>query len=311
MRFDLTDLRLFLHVAESGSITAGADRAALALASASARIRGMEDTLGTPLLDRGPRGVTPTPAGRALRHHAMLLLGQVEHMRGDLRAYARGLKGHVRLMANTSAATESLPDPLARFLAARPEIDIDLEVRPSHAIVESVAGGQCDLGIAADSTEIGGLESYPFARDRLVLAVARSHRLSGSGPLPFRAALDEPFVGLDAHSVLQAHVARHAAAEGKPLSPRIRMTGFDGVCRMVAAGVGIAVLPRTAVARARRALAIAAVPLTDAWTARRLLICVRSLDALPAPARDLVGHLRTDRVSAEPPTDPLADPLSA
>lgn len=310
MRFDLTDLRLFLHVVESGTITAGAERAALALASASARIRGMEEALGTPLLDRGPRGVAPTPAGRALRHHAMLLLGQVEQMRGDLRAYARGLRGRIRLMANTSAASESLPGPLSRFLADRPDIDIDLDVRPSHVIVEAVAGGQCEVGIAADSTEIRGLETYAFARDRLVLAVPRQHPLSGSGPIPFRAALDEPFVALDAHSVLQSHVARHAAAEGKPLSPRIRLTGFEAVCRMVAAGVGIAVLPRSAVNRARRTLPIAAVPLTDGWTSRRLQICVRRLDALPSPARDLVAHLRTDATAA-PADTPTAGPMAA
>jgi DNA-binding transcriptional LysR family regulator len=164
MRFDLTDLRLFLNIAEAGSITAGADRSGLALASASARIRGMEETLGVALLERSPRGVSPTPAGRALRRHATLMLGQLEHMRGDLRAYARGLKGHVRLLANTSAANESLPRPISRFLAARPELDIDLEVRPSHVIVEAIAGGQADVGIAADTTALGGLETYPFYR---------------------------------------------------------------------------------------------------------------------------------------------------
>lgn len=297
MRFDPTDLRLFLNVVEAGSITAGAERSGLALASASARIRGMEEMLGISLFERGARGVDPTPAGRALQHHAILLLGQMEHMRGDLRAYARGLKGHVRLLANTSAVSESLPEPLARFLAARPELDIDLEVRPSHAIVEAVAGGQADVGIAADTTDIGGLETYPFARDRLVLAVPASHALAGSRAVAFRTVLDEPFVGLDARSVLQAHVARYAAAEGKPLRMRVRLDSFDAVCRMAEAGVGLAILPRTAAMRCRRTMAIAIVPLSDAWTTRRLLICVRRLDALPGPARDLVAHLRSDRAA--------------
>jgi len=299
MRFDLTDLRLFLNIAEAGSITAGADRSGLALASASARIRGMEETLGVALLDRGPRGVSPTPAGRALRRHATLMLGQLEHMRGDLRAYARGLKGHVRLLANASAANESLPRPLSLFLGARPELDIDLEVRPSHVIVEAIAGGQAEVGIAADTTPLGGLETYPFARDRLVLAVPAGHPIAKSSAVAFRTVLDEPFVGLGAHSVLQAHVARHAAAEGKPLHLRIRLDGFDAVCRMVEAGVGLAVLPRTAAMRCRRTMGIGIVPLTDAWTTRRLQICVRRLDALPGPARDLVAHLRSDRAESD------------
>lgn len=294
MRFDLTDLRLFLHTAEAGSITAGAARAGLALASASARIRGMEDALGVPLLMREQRGVSPTPAGRALRHHAVLVLGQMEHMRSDLRGYARGLRGRVRLLSNTSAASESLPGPLALFLAAHPDVDIDLETRPSHAIVEAVAAGMADVGVAADTTDLGGLETYPFARDRLVLVVPAGHRLAEVRSVAFPDVLEEPFVGLDAHSVLQAHVARHAATAGRPLHLRIRVTGFEAVCRMVEAGVGLAVLPRTAATRYRRTAAIRIVALTDAWTSRRLLICVARLDSLPGHARDLVMHLRTD-----------------
>ena len=98
MRFDLTDLRLFLNVAEAASITGGAERSGLALASASARIRGMEADFGTALLERERRGVRLTPAGRALRHHAQRVGLQLEHMRGDLARYARGLRGHVRLL---------------------------------------------------------------------------------------------------------------------------------------------------------------------------------------------------------------------
>ena len=300
MRFDLVDLRLFLHAAEAGSITAGAARAGLALASASARIRGMEEALGVPLLRRGQRGVSPTPAGRALLHHAVLVLGQMEHMRSDLRGYARGLRGRVRLLSNTSAASESLPGPLAAFLAGHPDVDIDLEARPSHAIVEAVAAGTADVGVAADTTDLGGLETYPFARDRLVLVVPADHRLAGVRSVAFPDVLDEPFVGLDAHSVLQAHVARHAATAGKPLHLRIRVSGFEAVCRMVEAGVGLAVLPRTAAARCRRTTAIRLVALDDAWTSRRLLLCVRRLESLPGHARDLVAHLRTDGGGGSP-----------
>src|SRR5262245_65560545 len=122
MRFDLTDLKLFLHVIEAGSITAGAERMHLALAAASTRIRNMEIELGTPLLSRDRQGVQPTPAGRTLIHHARALLQQVERMRGELGEYADGLKGHVRLLSNTNALTEFLPEPLSNFLAAHPQV---------------------------------------------------------------------------------------------------------------------------------------------------------------------------------------------
>ena len=168
MRFDLVDLRLFLHVAEAASITHGASRANMALASASERIRGMEKVVGIALLERGRRGVKLTPAGRALMHHAQTVLRQISHMRGDLAKYADGLKGHIRVLANTSALSQFLPELLSAFLAENPNLDIDLEERPSHDIVRSVAEGFADVGIVADIVDFGGLESFPFATDRLV-----------------------------------------------------------------------------------------------------------------------------------------------
>ena len=110
MRFDLVDLRLFLFVVEAASITNGAARAGMALASASERIRLMEESLGAPLLERHRRGVRPTPAGSALVHHAQLVSQQLERMRGELSEYADGLRGCVRLFANTTAASDR-PDP--------------------------------------------------------------------------------------------------------------------------------------------------------------------------------------------------------
>ena len=175
MRFDLTDLRLFVHVAETCSITRGADQTHMSLASASARIRGMEAMLGLPLLERSPRGVKPTPAGQALLQHAQVMLQHYERMRGELGNFARGFKGHVRLLANTIAATEFLPETLARFLAARPNVDIELEERTSTEIVTAVSEGYADAGIIVDIGGHGDLQTFPFAVDRLVLITPRAH----------------------------------------------------------------------------------------------------------------------------------------
>src|SRR5262249_31924088 len=203
MRFDLTDLRLFLHVAEAGSIPRGAERMHLAIAAASTRIRDMEATLGTPLLQRQRQGVQPTEAGRTLLRHARLLLRQAERMRGDLAEYADGLRGQVRLMSNTNALTEFLPEPLSAFLAAHPQVNIDLEERLSDEIVAAVAEGPADVGIVAGTVEVTGLEVLPFRVDRFVLVVATNHPLSALVQVPFADTLDFDFVGLDRASALQ------------------------------------------------------------------------------------------------------------
>lgn len=292
MRFDLTDLRLFLHVTEAASITHGAERANLALASASERIRGMEETLGAPLLERGRRGVRPTAAGRALADHARLVLAQIERMRGDLGQYARGLKGHVHLMSNTAALTEVLPDALASYLSKHPHVDIDLEERPSQDIVQAVARGLADAGIVADTADLGDLERFPFANDRLVVITPRDHPLAKRRQMAFREALDQDFVGLSRGSALHEHIAQYAARAGRLPRLRVRLPTFDAVARMVENGVGIAILPERAARRCRRSMALHIVRLTDPWTLRRLTICVRGLDALPVHARRLVQHLR-------------------
>lgn len=292
MRFDLIDLRLFLNTVESGSITAGAQRTHLTLASASTRIRGMEAALGVPLLERNRRGVEPTAAGRTLVHHARVVLQQMDQMRGDLSEYAHGLKGYVRLRSTTAAMTEILPEALSAFLAAHPEVDIDLEELVSYEIVEAVAQGRADIGIINDSVDASGLEVFPFRHDRLVLVTARDHPLAARREVPFVETLSEGFVGLTGDAALQAYLAGHAARAGRRLNYRVRLRGFDAVCRMVERNVGVGVIPERAAARLQRSMAIRRVRLTDAWATRLLHICVRRLDDLPIYSRQLIEHLR-------------------
>jgi len=288
MHFDLADLRLFLHVADAGSITAGAVRSGLALASASARVRGMEEQAGVALLERDRRGVRPTPAGQALLHHARAVMAQVERMRGELGEYAHGLKGHVRLLANTAAMAEHLPELLAAFLATHPNVDLDLDERPSTEVARAVAEELADVGVAADHADLAGLESHPFRTDRLVLAVPAGHALAGRGRIAFAEALGNDFVGLSGDSALHQHLVGHAARTGGRMRLRVRVRGLDAACRMVALGAGVAVVPEAA---ARRYGGLALVRLEDPWAERRLVVVARRFDALAAHARRLVEGL--------------------
>ncbi|MBX9942497.1 MAG: LysR family transcriptional regulator [Reyranella sp.] len=292
MRFDLVDLRLVLLVADAASITHGAARAGMALASASERIRAMEQALGAPLFERRRRGVTPTPAGTALLHHARAVTQQIERMRGDLDQYAKGLRGRIRVYSNTAATLEFLPRSLGAFLAAHPNVDIDLEERPSAEIVRAVAAGRADIGIVADAVDPAAeLQTNPYVEDRLVLIAPPRHPLAKRRRLAFREALAYDFVGLAAGSALQDHIEGHAARAGHQLRLRVRLPGFDAVCRVVESGIGLAVVPRAAAERCRRSMAIRPIALSDPWALRHLRICVRDLGALPAHAQRLVGHL--------------------
>lgn len=291
MRFDLVDLRLFLNVVEAGSITAGAERMHLAVAAASTRIRNMEIELGTPLLNRERQGVHPTPAGMTLVHHARVILQQAERMRGELGEFADGLKGHIRLMSNTNALTEFLPEPLSEFLASRPQVNIDLEERLSDEIVAAVADGKADIGIVAGTEDVTGLEVFPFRVDRFVLVTAQSHPLSNLQQLAFAEALDADFVGLDRTSSLQRFLSEKADRIGRRLKLRVQLRSFDAVCRLVECNVGVGVVPETTAARNMKTMALHRIALTDDWALRNLTICVRKLADLPIYTQELVRHL--------------------
>jgi DNA-binding transcriptional LysR family regulator len=292
VRFDLPDLSLFRHVVEAGSITHGAQRANLALAAASTRIRNMEETLGVALLTRGRQGVTPTQAGRTLLAHARAILRQAERLHEDLGAYAGGLAGQIRVLSNTNALTEFLPEALGSFLSTHPNVSIDLEERLSDEIVGLIAEGVADIGIVAGTVDARTLETFPFRRDRFVLVVAREHALARRAKIGFEEVLDRDFVGLDRASALQRFLAGKAARSGRPLRLRVQLRSFDAVCRMVECHVGIGIVPETTARRVAKTMAISAVPLTDSWAARDLTICIRNVKELPLYARQLVEHLR-------------------
>jgi DNA-binding transcriptional LysR family regulator len=292
MRFDLADLSLFRNVVEAGSITRGAERAHLALAAASTRIRNMEQAIGAPLLLRGRQGVAATQAGRTLLQHARIMLLQAERLREDLGAYAGGLAGQIRVLSNTNALTEFLPEALSSFLTAHPHVSVDLEERLSDEIVGLIAEGVADLGIVAGTVDAGALETYPFRRDRFVLVVAHDHPLAKRARIGFAQVLDRDFVGLDRASALQRFLADKAARIGRPLRLRIQLRSFDAVCRLVECNVGVGIVPETTARRAARAMQIVAVALTDPWAVRDLTICVRGIRELPPVARQLVEHLR-------------------
>jgi len=291
MHFDLTDLRLYLNILDSGNITAGAVRSHLSLAAASARIRAMEASLGIEFLERNRRGISPTPAGKALAQHARGLLQQAERMQQELAEYANGVKGQVRLLCNTTAITEYLPELLAGFLRSHPNLDIDLQELPSARITHALRQGAADLGIVSDAVDTHALQTLPFRDDPLMLIMPHGHPLAAGQSPSFSDTLIHDYVGLNANSALAVYLEEQALHTGSRMQIRIRADGFDGVMRMVAHGAGLAIVPLAAIQRAALDQPFKSVALKEEWAQRKLLLCARDFAALPAYAMALLQAL--------------------
>lgn len=298
LHFDLFDLKLFAHVAEARSLTRGADKACISLAAASTRIKQMEEAIGGKLLHRTAQGVNPTAAGEALLYHAKRVMQQMEHLRVDMQDFGKGIRGHVRVFANTSSITEYLPEKLAGFLTRYPAVQVDLREFLSEEIVRSVADGSADIGILAGDAHTGDFEARPFGRNQLVLVVPAAHRFAQAGAIAFAETLEEQHVGLHHGSAIHRFLLLKAQLAGRDYSPRIQVGSFESICLMIEAGVGIGVLPASSAGRLARALAITTVPLADAWAERELKIIARDRAQLPASARELFDHLATPSTPA-------------
>jgi DNA-binding transcriptional LysR family regulator len=233
--------------------------------------------------------------------HARLVLRQIDHLRGDIHEYSRGIKGQIRVLANTTAMTEFMPAVLSRYLSSHPDVTVELRERLSYMVVKAVAEGSADIGIVAGQPAASALEFLPYRVDRLVLVTSAEHPLGAMSEVAFADTLDFEYVGLSEWSAIHAFLIQAADNLGHSFRFRVEVSNFESVCRMIEAGVGIGVVPEQAARRYAQRLNIKIVRLSDEWSVRNLHICVRELERLPSFARDLVTMLLEDVPSAETP----------
>jgi DNA-binding transcriptional LysR family regulator len=286
-RIDFVTLRLFCAVVQAGSITKGAAHCHLALSAASRRLADFESATGSRLLDRSAQGVRLTQAGHVALQHAMRLTQGFELFGAELADYSEGFRGQIRLWANMSALSQVLPDVLARFMTAHPDIKVDVEEQLSGDIVRALIDELADIGVLADGTPVDGLETAPFQADRLVVICSRQHPLAQHRRLPFRDCLAHAFVGLNRGASLLELISAAARREGLPLRLRVQVRSFGAMCRMVGANLGIGILPATACAPFLAPYGLKAIRLTDDWSQRRLLVARRVDRPLTAAAAAL------------------------
>jgi DNA-binding transcriptional LysR family regulator len=297
-KIDPKTLELFTSVVELGTIARAAQREHIASSALSKRISDLEYMFGTPLVSRGNKGVSPTAAGRALYDLARRMLNEFDGIHTQMREYASGAKGMVRIFANISAITQFLPGELQSFLAAHPGVQVRLEDEVSSTIVRAVADNAADVGILVAGPAVDNLEFLPYREDQLALIAPHGHPLASRRVVRFVDTLGFDYVGLHTTSNTNAQLI-HAASEiqGSLRFP-VRVKSYDALCLMVEAGLGLGVLPRTIAESYARALRIRVLTLKESWADRTLAICVRSYASLPVAARLFVDHLRKPKVPA-------------
>ena len=289
---DLFSLALFVRIAETRSITKAAEACHIALAAASRRMSLLEHQYAVKLLERTARGAELTPAGRALLHRARQILSQAEQLRAELSEYSSGGKGHVRVQASASAISQYLPADLASFSDVVPHAVIALEERFSGEIVQALREGTTDVGVIMEGMPLDGLEAVEYRTDQLVAVVPKGHALRGRN-VTFSSLLDYDFVGLEDATALTRLLIDQAAVVRKPLRARIQVHSFAALCKIIESGLGIGVLPEGAARLFAAAMRLRIIRLGEAWATRRMYVCYREYDALPAIARRLVDHLNS------------------
>jgi DNA-binding transcriptional LysR family regulator len=291
MRFDLTTLDLVLAIADTRSITRGAEREHLAQAAASRRLSDLESRLGVPLFERRARGVEPTEAGRALVRHVRGLKSQLHALESEVVEFSRGIQGHLRIAANAGAISECLPKDLAAFSQAHPKIRISLEDLTSAEVQAAVAEGRADVGIFVAPRLEDRLAVRRYRQGLLSAMVPAGHALARRRRVRFEQLLDHDIVGL--HHGAAAHELMRAEAEGqgRPLKARLQVRGFDAIAQLVEAGLGVAVLPAAVAQRLAQLFAVTVLPLAEPWAERDYLLAVREQPVLPTVVQRFVDAL--------------------
>lgn len=294
-RFNLVTLSLVAAVVRAGSISGGARSLNMAVAAASKRLTDLEKELGVELFYRRQKGVEPTEAGRILFQNILTILDDLETLSRELAEFATGARGQIRIWANHGAISQRFPDDLAGFMNANPGIRVELEERDSPEIIKAVVENRADIGVFPESVDPTGLQTFFYRRENLVIVVPEDHPLANQRETSFAHSLDYELVGLLRGTPLAARIEYESQSLHRTPRLRIQVRSVEAMCRMIAAGLGIGVLPLEAAEQYLELMHLRAVAITDDWASRNAVVGVRDVDLLPTS----VGQLLEWFLSAE------------
>jgi DNA-binding transcriptional LysR family regulator len=244
MSLNLNHLAIFRAVADTGSMSRGAELLLVSQPAVSRQIGLFEKSLGVILLDRLSRGVRLTHAGEVLAEYARRIFALEEQATLAMEELRGGSRGLVRVGASTTIAVYLLPQAIVAFSQSHPGVQVLLKVGRSDEITRQIQQGQLDVGYVEVRPDAKGLDAAVFRTDELVAIAARRHPLARKRIVSPRQLIDEPFVVRDTGSDTKSFVERELASRGLSVKPVMSVGSTEAVKTAVAAGVGVGIVSR-------------------------------------------------------------------
>lgn len=297
-------LACFLAVADARSFSEAARRLGLSQPALSRTVRLLEEALGARLFDRDTRNVALTPVGAELRPIAERLQAEFGGAFGELARFVAGGRGRVAVAALPSIAAMLLPSAIAAFSAERPDVDVLIEDGLSGSVLDAVRDGRAEIGLTVQPSPSAQLDYRPLLSDAFGLVCRDGDPLAARDAQPWSAFAGRPFIAMAPGSSVRRMTDSVFLQAGLAVRPLFQCAFLGTTGRLVAAGLGIAALPRLTLPLAA-APGLAWRPLTQPATRRQMGVVTRANRTLSPAAAALLAAVEAEaaRVAALPDGD--------
>jgi DNA-binding transcriptional LysR family regulator len=294
---NLGRLQVLRAVIAHGSFSAAAETLSYTQSAVSQSIARLEAETGVPLIVRGRRGATPTPAGLRLDAHAERIFAEVAAAESDLAEFSGERLSRLRVATFPSGGAALMPLAVARFRRVHPDVSLTLADGEPEEVLPRLRAGELDLALVFDfpgarlrrERGAGALRTIVLLEDPLQLALPAGHRLAGAARVELGELRDEAWVQTSSASRCARHVVRCCLDSGFAPDVAFESDDYDTVQGLVAAGVGVALIPRLALGAGHPGIVVR--PLAPASPLRRVLVATPAAVASSPPARSMIQEL--------------------
>jgi len=295
MNFDLNDFRLILNIAETRNLTRAAEKTFLSTPAASNRVKNLEKALGLNILERSSKGVELTEIGLIYLKYAKSIYHEIDCLKGELYLFNEQIQGKLSVVANTTAITEYIPMALSEYLIRHPQIDVNLQEMLSQDIIKAVSDKRADLGIISGEVDTKELQTIPLISSQLILIAAESHPILDYKNITLLDVVKYSVVTLPEGSAIQIFLNELSQKVDKETNIRVQVSSYDTICQMVAAGVGIAIIPLAAFRRLQPIYpSIRHKNIDEQWAHRSFKICAIDFRKISQFAEDFIKSLKSN-----------------